>query len=257
MRRPVRVLLVFLLAAVLALLAGPAALRGWWAKRSSNPVRRGVERARELGCFSCHGDLGRAGIRDPGAPDAEVPAWSGGLWMMYVRNDEEIRRYIRDGSTPKLEGGAAAISMPPFGDALEGTDLEDLAAAFRVLSGMTAPKADTPEGRGRKLAEAWGCFACHGPGGSGGLPNPGSFTGFVPGWYGADFEDLVRGREEFVTWVREGGIPRLRKHPIASRFLRTQKLAMPAYRSLSPEETEDLWAYVRWLGRTDGGIRGE
>lgn len=273
--RAARIALALVALLLAAILAAPWIAKTYWTVRSSNPVRRGVHRARELGCFSCHGQLGGAGIKDPGAGNLEVPAWSGGLYMMYVNNDDDIRRFILNGSTPKVEPQesahtdepgvpardqarpAAAISMPAFRDVLQGRDLEDLTAAFRVLSGMSHPPADTPEDRGHQVSRTWGCVSCHGPGGSGGLPNPGSFTGFIPGWYGADFEDMVRGREEFNTWIREGGIPRLTGNPLASYFMRRQRIQMPPYRNLTQQELDDLWTYVRWLDGTGGGVHHE
>jgi hypothetical protein len=183
------------------------------------------------------------------------------MYMMYVKNDDDIRRFILHGSTPKVESRQAypglppkaAISMPSYGGQLEGKDLEDLVAAYKVLSGMSGPAPDSAEERGFQAARTWGCFSCHGPGGSGGLPNPGSFTGFIPGWYGADFHDLVRGKEEFVSWIREGSIPRLDRNPLARYFIRRQRIDMPRYRSLESQALEDLWAYVRWLDSTGGG----
>jgi len=37
---------------------------------------------------------------------------------------------------------------------------------------------------------------------------------------------------------------------------RRQRIAMPAYRDLTSEELDDLWAYAEWLGETDGGHAG-
>jgi cytochrome c553 len=240
-------------------LAAPWLAGIYWSVRSSNPVRRGVRRATELGCFSCHGHLGTQGLPDPGKPSEDVPTWSGGVWMMYVRTDEDIRAMILDGSHEHEEppsGERPAIEMPAFRDVLRGTDLEDLVAAFKVLSGMSLPPADSAARRGHDLARRWRCFSCHGPAGSGGLPNPGSLAGFVPGWYGPDFEDLVRDRAEFEGWVLEGSIPRLREGWIAPRFLRRQRLPMPAYRTMTRDELEELWAYVTWLAQTRGGFEG-
>jgi len=263
-RKMAKVLLAAAVLALVGVLAGPALIRCYWASHASNPVRRGVHRARELGCFSCHGDLGRAGLKDPGAKDKAVPAWSGGVWMMYVENDDQIRRLILNGSA-RFEGEEReseeakeerrAIQMPPFREALRGHDLEDLTAAFHVLSEMTRPPSDSPAARGYALAKDWGCFACHGPGGSGGLPNPGSFTGFIPGWYGPDFKDMVRSRGEFDAWVRNGSIPRLVNNRVAAHFIHRQRLQMPPYAVLTGAERDDLWAYAGWLGRTNGGIR--
>ena len=113
-RTTIRILGALVLAVVLAAILGPWAVKAWWGHRSSNPVRRGVALAGELGCFSCHGPEGRAGIADPGHPQG-VPAWSGGVWMMYVASDEEIRRIILDGATPDPVPGAAdgPAARPP------------------------------------------------------------------------------------------------------------------------------------------------
>lgn len=272
MKYLVRIGLPLVAFALLGLFAGPAAVRVYWTWRSSNPVRRGVARARQLGCFSCHGNLGTGGIKDPGLLNLETPAWDGGLYMMYVKNDGDIRNYILKGSVPKISvsnraekadepsGGRvvepprAAVVMPSFEDTLCGTDLEDLVAAYKYLAGMVRPPADSAEQRGFDLARKWSCFACHGAGASGGLPNPGSFTGFIPGWYGSDFRDLVRDRKEFDGWIQSGSIPRLAGNPLAANFIRRQRIKMPAYRDFSARERDDLWAYTRWLGKTGGGV---
>jgi mono/diheme cytochrome c family protein len=267
-------------ALILAALA-PRIAQAYWSARSSNPVRRGVARATELGCFSCHGDLGSVGLPDPGKSDYEVPGWSGGVWMMYVKNDDEIRNYILYGSRTKPvdasdelhahgsddDGGDThshqddrhaeqAIHMPAYEEVLDSGDLDDLVAAFLVLSGMSLPPSDSAERRGYDVARRWRCFSCHGAAGSGGYSNPASFAGFIPGWYGADFRDLVRNREEFDGWIRDGSIARLLDNRIASFFIRRQAVPMPAYNNLTPRDRDDLWAYVQWLERTDGGTEG-
>jgi mono/diheme cytochrome c family protein len=251
------------LATLIVALATPPLLRAWWSHRSSNPVRRGVARAAELGCFHCHGFQGSEGIAEPAG--GEVPSWSGGVWMMYVEDPAEVRQFILDGvsvrrahsASATAEREAAAIRMPAYREVLRGTDLEDLTAAFLVLSGMRGPGEGTAARRGLEIARERGCFGCHGPAGSGGLPNPRSFAGFVPGWYGADFRDMVRDRREFDAWLTTGTLERLEDNPLAARFLRRQRVRMPAYRALSDADRDALWAYVRWLGATGGGVRGE
>lgn len=256
------------LLAAAAAVAGPAVIRAWWSARSTNPVRRGVALARELGCFSCHGDLGANGVGDPLSRTGEVPSWGGGEWMMYVHSDDDVRRYILHGGLDEPsgdgdpaaadEGGAVeqAIEMPAYRDRVDNREVDDLVATFKVLSRMTQPPADSAERRGRDLADRWRCFGCHGAAGSGGLPNPGSFTGFIPGWYGADFEDLVRDRTEFDAWIRDGSIARLSGNPVAAWFLRRQRIDMPLYEAFTDAQLDDLWAYTRWLAATDGGHAG-
>ena len=246
-------------------------MRTFWSVRSSNPVRRGVRLAGSLGCFSCHGFQGREGIPDPATNGDTTPAWSTGVWMMYVGSDDEVRNYIRFGqkTVPDEDGddGHAetdgpgpedhGIRMPAYGDRLNEGELDDLVAAFRVLSRMAPPASGSAAKRGSDLSRKWQCDSCHGAGASGGLPNPGSFTGFIPGWYGADFRELVKDRKEFDTWIREGSIPRLTEHPIASRFIRRQKVSMPAYEALTDTDLDELWSYAQWLAEMRGGIDAE
>lgn len=259
-RTVVRLLLVAALLAVIGAALTPWLIQGYWSMQSSNPVRRGVARAAELGCFHCHGRGGAGGLPDPAA-ELGVPGWGGGVWMMYVSGEREIRGFIMQGSDFKQRSAPEdpemprPIRMPAFKEVLRGSDLEDLTAAFKVLSGMVRPPGGTPARRGLEIAERWRCFQCHGPAGSGGRPNPGSFVGFIPGWYGADFDDLVRDRDEFDAWIREGSIERLRSSRIASFFTGRQRVQMPRYRGMTDGELDDLWAYARWLAETGGGHR--
>jgi len=246
-RRRLRWLLAGGVVLILLAVSSPWLVSTYWRNRSSNPVRRGVALSGELGCFTCHGELGGGGIPDPGHP-AGVPAWSSGEWMMHVENDDDIRRFILEG-----DESDGSIAMPPYKDVLSDADLNDLVAAFKVASGMTGPPRSTPARAGLDIARNWNCFACHGAAGSGGLPNPRSFTGFIPGWYGADFNDLVRDRAEFDDWILQGTIPRLANSRLASFFIERQRVAMPAYPELTRQQLDDLWSYTQWLGETEGG----
>src|SRR3989442_1092121 len=106
----------------------------------------------------------------------------------------------------------------------------------------------TPARRGQRLAVELGCFSCHGPVGAGGMGNPGSFKGYVPGFWGADFDDLVRTDDELRTWIAKGELARVAEHPIGGRFFQRQAIKMPAYRRFVPEDDLDaLAAYVRWI----------
>src|SRR5262245_28015708 len=136
-----------------AALALPAT-RLYWRVKSANPVRRGVALARQLGCFACHGELGRQGIADP-SPGQSVPTWNGGTWMMYVREKDEVRQFILHGASERRAADpptTAAIRMPAYSSFVDAGDADDLTAAFLVLSGMKRPDAGTPEARGLELA---------------------------------------------------------------------------------------------------------
>ena len=252
MHRRVTWTLSLVLVLLLVALAAPWMVRTYWAARTSNPVRRGLRTAGKLGCFSCHGELGQRGLPDPRVAKLNVPSWNSLAQARSPRTDSDIRDTISKGSYPPYEN--PAIEMPAYEELLNGSDLDDLVATFKVLSGRNVPAAASGERRGLDLAFEWRCFQCHGFAGSGGLANPGSFSGFVPGWYGADFDDLVRNRREFDEWILEGSLSRLDDHVIASYFTRRQRVSMPAYGEMSQSDLDDLWAYVVWLGATGGGV---
>src|SRR5207248_2210832 len=118
--------------------------------------------------------------------------------------------------------------MPAYRDVLTAAQVDDLVAFLRAASGLIAPDEERAV-RGAELATQLSCFTCHGPLGAGGTPNPRSLKGYVPAFWGADFDDLVRDDAELRAWIAKGEIPRLAEHPIASRFLRRQVIKKPAY----------------------------
>lgn len=220
-----------------------------------DPVRRGREVAQRMGCFSCHGPAGIGGVTNPGSSVDTVPGFREQTPMMFVHNDQEIREYILDGAPAaklkresyRKEMESQAIRMPAYRAWLSTADVDALVAFIRATSGLLLP--DDPElARGEELMRAKGCFACHGEMGSGGLPNPGSFKGYVPGFIGPDFVELVQNDDELQEWIRRGTIARLEKHPIASRFLEAQRIKMPAYgEHLSDWEIAAISKHIRWL----------
>jgi mono/diheme cytochrome c family protein len=222
----------------------------------TNPAQRGRGLAAALGCFNCHGPGGHGGVPNPGSKGGEVPSFHQGTLMMYARTDDDIREYILDGAPAakraraeyRAEIAAQALRMPAYKSVLSTAQVDDLVAFLRAASGLLAPPDDSPAAKGADLAVGTGCFYCHGDMGIGGMPNPGSLKGYIPGFGGVDFAELVRNDDELRGWIGDGGIPRLRDDALAAFFLDRQRVQMPAYRDLlKPGDVEALVAYVRWL----------
>jgi len=235
----------------IALVAGAVALVWLLAPRPGAVARgRGVyERA---GCAGCHGPGGTGGVPNPGSVEREVPALTGGSWMMYVEAPEDVREWILDGRPARLDAPAAGpdalLGMPAYRTVLTTAELDDLVAWYGAVSGY-APGIPAEAAEGRRTARRLGCFGCHGGGGREGVRNPGSFKGYVPGWGSPDFADLVRDEQELEAWILDGGPARITENPIARHFLDAQVVTMPAYRDLiSDAELQSLLSYIQWLG---------
>lgn len=216
---------------------------------------RGRRLAAELGCFTCHGPLGRAGVVNPGSKYDSVPPFHEGTIMMFAKSDQELREYILDGApAAKLRSAeyqkemrGQAIRMPAFRDFVSERDVDDLVAFLRASAEMLFPP-EGPATEGEELAHTLGCFTCHGEMGSGGHANPGSLKGYIPGFYGPDFHELVKDDDELRSWIVNGGVARLTDDPLASFFLERQRVQMPAYGGfLDDQQVDSLMAYVKWL----------
>ena len=108
----------------------------------------------------------------------------------------------------------------------------------------------TPELRGHDLAARLGCFACHGAGGTGGVPNPGSDEKEVPSWDGGTAMMYVQSEGEIREWILDGRPSRLAGTADTTRTRHTLPVAMPAYRGIIDERgLEDLVAYYKAVAR--------
>jgi len=219
------------------------------------PAARGWRLAGELGCFSCHGPGGSGGTTNPGSEEGSVPAFTERTQMMYVKNTADLREYVLDGAPQRKREDAdyrakmeaAALRMPAYRGYVRDEQVDDLVAYLRAASDQILPDEELAA-KGAELATANDCFACHGPLGAGGVANPGSFKGYIPAFWGADFDDLVRDEQELRRWIAAGEIPRITEHPIGGRFVRQQTIKMPAYARFLPDADIDaLVAYVRWI----------
>lgn len=105
---------------------------------------------------------------------------------------------------------------------------------------------ETPAARGRRVAARLGCFACHGPDGRGGVPNPGSEEGEVPSFHEGTPMMYVANDEEIREYILDGAPARKRARPSYRKQLNAQALRMPAYRGwIDDEDVDALVAYVR------------
>jgi mono/diheme cytochrome c family protein len=256
--RPRRLLVAALLLAMVAestWIASPV-LHDLIVPPRDNSPQRGRALAARLGCFNCHGPGGRGGVPNPGSKGGEVPSFHEGTIMMYAHSDQELREYILDGAPQaklarpeyRAEIEGQALRMPAYRPEVSARQADDLVAYLRAASGLLGPPDDTLAAKGADAAISAGCFNCHGDLGIGGLPNPGSLKGYIPGFGGPDFDELVRSDDELRAWITEGVIPRLRDDRLASFFLERQRVKMPGYRDLlAPADVDALVAYVRWI----------
>lgn len=234
--------------ALAALPGGRAFLRA----RESNPVLRGRELAERNGCMACHRPFAGHEIPNPGSRWSTVPAFQGGNLSMYAKDRGEVAEFIRSGAPrrwlddPEIRRRIETqhLRMPAFADRLSEREIADL-VAFACAEGEFDLPGDEAAQKGRELARDNGCTACHGVEGAGGIPNPGSLGGFVPGFAGKNFSELVRDEAEFREWVKTGTLARLERNPVVLAFWRHQKVKMPAFaQQLDDEDIGHLWAWV-------------
>ena len=114
-----------------------------------------------------------------------------------------------------------------------------------VLHLVLQPEASEPL-RGRELAEELGCFGCHGPGGRGGVSNPGSRRNKIPPFTGSTLMMYAHDDAEIRQYILEGRPDRLANDPDYQAEMKAQAIKMPAFRAvLAPGEVELLVDYVR------------
>ena len=252
MPRPkLRLALALVLFLAVFALATPFALRRWLWHSEQNPLLRGRQLSVEQGCVACHDPYRGTEIPNPGSRWGTVPRFEAGNAMMYAESVDEIEQFIRHGMPESwrfdFEVSARMaeqrIRMPAYEERLSEEEIDDLTAWSSAVEGLAAPGDEVAQA-GRQLAREQGCLSCHGIEGAGGLPNPGSIGGFIPGFVGSNFDHMVESRAEFDEWVETGKLERL-ANPFTRRAWSRQTLPMPPYEdSLTPDELDQLWAWV-------------
>jgi len=191
---------------------------------AETPYSRGAALVEEHGCMSCH----VGGTANPSL-HAEVLGETVPPLTGCELGADDFASWVLDGGTPALLAsarwqkttGARALRMPSFSGHLSRKDAEDIRAWAQIsdrAEGRPGLNAENPLARAEALAQAWGCFACHGELGQGGIRNPGALTAEIPALVGDDFEHLTDGADPEVVaeWIREG---------VSERFLSGNPLA--------------------------------
>ncbi len=112
------------------------------------PAATGRAAAARLGCFGCHGPQGRGDTPNPGSLKGYIPSWSGIDFPELVRDDGELREWIRDGQPKRLREHPVAsfflrrqlIKMPAYKDKATEEEVRDIVAYARWLR---QPRSDS------------------------------------------------------------------------------------------------------------------
>ena len=184
------------IAIVLGLLSGVYAYDHLTPEYSS--YVRGMIVARESGCFSCHSESVGSEMSNPRlSADGDraqldrVPSI-----VDSSKNVGILREWILTGSSRYSETSdrfregrkSQLLTMRAYQDVLSEEQVDDLITFLMVERGKYVDLEQQDPGRGPYLARKYGCFECHGPLGQGGFSNPGSLKGYVPGFFGRDFD---------------------------------------------------------------------
>ncbi len=116
------------------------------------PAASGRAVAARLGCFGCHGPQGRGDTPNPGSLKGYIPSWSGIDYPELVRDDGELREWIRNGGPRRLREHPVAafflrrqlIRMPAFGDRVSEEEVRGIAEYIRWLRHPHASSASAP-----------------------------------------------------------------------------------------------------------------
>lgn len=239
----------------------------------SSPVSRGAQLAAQAGCFACHGrseEEPRFNLRQA-APGKWRGKHNPSLWEGEITEVKVLVDWITNGvpAADAEQHKQLFIRMPAYRDRLTPGEIEDIAAwilaegirlrhdpSSKLPGEETAAGADILILKGDRLSRRLGCYQCHGELGQGGVANPDSFKGYIPGFQGQDFLELTADgdRAEILHWIDHGRGRAIESGPlgrIAKKFLDHQAIPMPGYRDhLTAAEKELLADYLLLLNKT-------
>ena len=200
----------------------------------------------EFGCGACHESLVLGPIQRRRKPAPHVFE----EWIDTSDLSEEIRfgSYESDDYAIAQRSVPRKIKMPAYNDLISKSDLRALLVFLQVNQLMNMHSTSA----GQSLAKKYGCFDCHGPLGLGGVVNPRSFKGSIPGWFGLDFDELTNNgnREVIAEWINDGTSSSITgksfgRGMVARHFGESQAIKMPAFnRRIPMEDLNILVDYV-------------
>jgi mono/diheme cytochrome c family protein len=105
-------------------------------------ARDGYDVARDAGCFGCHGPGGLIGATNPRSFKGYIPPWRGTDFRELVRNDDELRAWILDGTIPRITENRVGrwflsrqvIQMPAYREVLADSSVDDLMSYIKWTS---------------------------------------------------------------------------------------------------------------------------
>ena len=161
---------------------------------------------------------------------------------------------------------ANGINVPPeFIHSVNDIEVADMEAYFEAVKLNQTFQARVNEYsnsliRGEQLARKNHCFNCHGILAQGGYINEGALKGYIPGWFGRDFDILTDdGNPDVITeWIKTGSYQKIIDDPItgllAKHYLEKQESHMLKFSYLSDDEIKTLVQYVLFI-RQYGAMR--
>lgn len=100
--------------------------------------------------------------------------------------------------------------------------------------------------RGFEVAARHGCFNCHGPAGTRGMPNPGYGLDDVPAFTGGLMTMYAKNEAEIREWIQDGMAKSVRDDPKQRALRQKAIIAMPAWRGvIGGGDLDDLVAFVK------------
>ncbi len=187
-------------------------------------------------CAQCHGLDGRGGV----SPD--VPSLTGaGKQLTPAQLRQIINHGLGESANPRKP------YMPVWGEVISGRQVDDLVAYIRagLPSVPTATPLPIPQQQGAAVEGAtlyvnYGCIACHGPNGLGGVPNPVAADKTIPALSGADFFKEFNSDAKIIALIKSGSV--IGRAPIVS---------MPHWGGIiPPDRLNALVAYIKTLKAT-------